>query len=95
MSKQAKTQRVHAPAYDYEMPLKTYQLQCAWCGKDATVTTYPGRPPRFCSTGCADKARKAHDRARKAAGVVARKNTLAKASQRHQERRNRLGPIRY
>jgi hypothetical protein len=71
MSKQAKTQRVHVPAHDYDMPLKTYRLQCAWCGKDATVTTYPGRPPRFCSTDCATEARKAHDRARKAAGQPA------------------------
>jgi hypothetical protein len=68
MSKQAKTQRVHVPAHDYDMPLKTYQLQCAWCGQPATVTTYPGRPPRFCSDTCATEARKAHDRARKAVG---------------------------
>ena len=68
MSKQAKTQRVHVPAHDYDMPLKTHQLQCAWCGREAEVTTYPGRPPRFCSTECAAEARKAHDRARKAAG---------------------------
>ena len=68
MSKQAKTRRVHVPAYDYTMPLKTYQLQCAWCGREAEVTTYPGRPPRFCSPECTAEARKAHDRARKAAG---------------------------
>ncbi|MBA3471603.1 MAG: hypothetical protein H0T53_18360 [Herpetosiphonaceae bacterium] len=66
MSKQAKTQRVHVPAHDYDMPLKTYQLQCAWCGQQALVTCYPGRPPRFCSVECATEARKAHDRARKA-----------------------------
>ncbi|MBA3471193.1 MAG: hypothetical protein H0T53_16275 [Herpetosiphonaceae bacterium] len=90
MSKQTKTRRVHVPTYDYDMPLKTYQLQCAWCGQDALVTCYPGRPPRFCSTDCATEARKAHDRARKATGqpqghrqprqtatgdVAARKNT--------------------
>ena len=68
MSKQVKTQRVHVSAYDYDMPLKTYQLQCAWCGQYALVTCYPGRPPRFCSTECATEARKAHDRARKATG---------------------------
>ena len=59
MSKQAKTQRVHVSAYDYDMPLKTYQLQCAWCGQHALVTCYPGRPPRFCSTDCTTEARKA------------------------------------
>ena len=68
MSKQAKTQRVHVSAYDYDMPLKTYQLQCAWCGQHALVTCYLGRPPRCCSVECATEARKSYDRTRKATG---------------------------
>jgi hypothetical protein len=68
MTERPKTRRVQVAAHTREMPLKTYQLQCAWCCKDATVECYPGRPPRFCSDACADEARKAHDRARKAAG---------------------------
>jgi hypothetical protein len=66
MAEQSRTRRVQVAAHTREMPLKTYQLQCAWCGNDATVECYPGRPPRFCSDACADEARKAHDRARKA-----------------------------
>jgi hypothetical protein len=66
MTERPKTRRVQVAAHTREMPLKTYQLQCAWCGKDATVECYPGRPPRFCSDACTDEARKAHDRARKA-----------------------------
>jgi hypothetical protein len=68
MTEHAKTRRVQVAAHTREMPLKTYDLQCAWCGQLATVERYPGRPPRFCSDTCADEARKAHDRARKAAG---------------------------
>jgi hypothetical protein len=68
MSKQSKTRRVHILAYNYDMPLKTHQLQCAWCGRHTLVTRYPGCPPRFCSTECAAEDRKAHDCARKAAG---------------------------
>jgi hypothetical protein len=68
MTEHVKTPRVQVAAHTREMPLKTYDLQCAWCGKLATVERYPGRPPRFCSETCADEARKAHDRARKAAG---------------------------
>jgi hypothetical protein len=66
MTEQPKTRRVQVAAHEREMPLKTYDLECAWCGQQATVTTYPGRPPRFCSADCATEARKAHDRARKA-----------------------------
>jgi hypothetical protein len=68
MTERPKTRRVQVAAHARDMPLKIYQLQCAWCGKDATVECYPGRPPRFCSAECATEARKAHDRARKAAG---------------------------
>jgi hypothetical protein len=68
MTERSKTRRVQVTAHERDMPLKIYQLQCAWCGKDATVECYPGRPPRFCSSDCATEARKAHDRARKAVG---------------------------
>ena len=65
------TQRVVVRGYERLVPLKEYDLLCAWCGTAATVTRYPGRPPRFCSETCATQSRRAHDRARKAATAPA------------------------
>ena len=61
------TQRVVVRGYERTVPLKEYDVLCAWCSTATTVTRYPGRPPRFCSETCATDARRAHDRARKAA----------------------------
>ena len=65
------THRVVVRGYERLVPLKDYALVCAWCGTAATVTRYPGRPPRFCSETCATQSRRAHDRARKAATAPA------------------------
>ena len=71
MDDQTKRRRVRVAVHERDVPLKTYDLVCAWCGNQATVERYPGRPPRFCSEDCAIEARRAHDRARKAAGKPA------------------------
>lgn len=49
------------------MPIKTFAIVCRWCGDDAIVEAYPGRPPTLCSAECAIEARRDHDRERKAA----------------------------
>jgi hypothetical protein len=42
MADHPKTRRAQVAAHVREMPLKTYDIQCAWCGKAATVERYLG-----------------------------------------------------
>lgn len=44
------------------MPLKSFTIVWRWCGKTATLESYPGRVPTLCCVECADAARRAHDR---------------------------------
>lgn len=58
--------RVHVRGHTRDVPLKRYDLVCAFCSTQATVYRYPGQPPRFCSETCQADARLAADRERKA-----------------------------
>lgn len=63
--------RVTVNRHTRVMPIKTFAIVCRWCGEDATVEAYPGRPPTLCSKKCAIEARKDHDRRRKAGTTTA------------------------
>jgi len=58
--------RVTVKGHTRVMPIKTFAIVCRWCGDEATVEAYPGRPPTLCSKECAIEARRDHDRQRKA-----------------------------
>jgi len=63
--------RVTVNRHTRVMPIKTFAIICRWCGDDAIVEAYPGRPPTLCSKKCAIEARKDHDRRRKAGKTTA------------------------
>jgi len=63
--------RVTVATYSRVVPLKTFAIVCRWCGDEATVEAYPGRPPTLCSKECAIEARRDHDRQRKAGKTTA------------------------
>lgn len=63
--------RVTVNRHTRVMPIKTFAIVCRWCGDDAIVEAYPGRPPTLCSKECAIEARRDHDRQRKAGKTTA------------------------
>jgi len=42
------------------VPLKEHHITCKWCGQEATLWRYPGRPP----TLCCDECKRAYERER-------------------------------